>query len=234
MDTKTGEFVIQEINGFKVVRDDLFDGGTKKRAFERLIHRVKEPELVYACDYYGHAAYAISLTALDAGKPVRLFYLSPARETDIFKKTTGLSNVSYAIVEGAETQIAASESAKKYAQEHSARFFPIGLDFPEFGAELTEVVKSANLKGPEIWCMGGSGALGRALQRAYSDIPVNIVSVGTANFQGGTNTVYEAPEKLDEVAKVPPPYSSAPHYDAKVWRYVLERAQPGAVIWNVA
>lgn len=227
-------FIIQNFNGFQVVRDDLFEGGTKRRAFEQLIGRINENELVYACDYYGHAAYAIALTALPVHKKVTLFYLSPQQETDIFKKTIVLPNVSHTIVEGAKTQIEASKTAMIYAKEHGARFLTIGLDFPEFRSELEAVVKSANLHAPEIWCMGGSGALGRALQSAYPDIPVNIVSVGTANFFGGTNTIYPAPEALDEEAEIKPPYPSSTHYDAKTWRFVLQYAKPGAVIWNVA
>ena len=228
-------FVIEEINGFKIVRDDLFEGGTKRRAFSGLIDAIKESELVYACDYYGHAAYAIALTAQEVGKNVMLFYPYPKRETDIFEKVICLPNVKYEIVADAKTQIEASKKAIEYANEHGAKFLPIGLDFPEFGIELEKVVKSANLiGGPEIWCMGGSGTLGRALQRAYPDTPVNIVSVGTANFFGGTNKVYSAPEKLDDEAEIKPPYNSSPHYDAKTWRFVLENAKPGSYIWNVA
>lgn len=231
---KGREFTIQDLNGFQIVRDDLFQGGTKRRAFSRIIDSISESEFIYACDYYGHAAYAIALTAQEVGKSVMLFYLSPKQETDVFKKTIALPNVKYEIVEGAKTQIEASKRAIEYANEHGAKFLPIGLDFPEFGVELEKVVKSANIQAPEIWCMGGSGTLGRALQRAYPNIPVNIVSVGTANFNGGTNKIYKAPEKLDEDAEIKPPYPSSSHYDAKTWRFVLDHAKPGACIWNVA
>jgi len=227
-------FTIQELNGLKILRDDLFEGGTKKRAFEKIIGTISESELVYACDYYGHAAYAIALTALEVGKRVMLFYLAPKIETEIFKKTTSLPNVKYQIVNGAKTQIEASKSAIKYAKGHRAKFLPIGLDFPEFGVALQEVVKSAKIKASEIWCMGGSGTLGRALQRAYPTIPINIVSVGTKNFNGGTNNLYMAPEKLDDEAEIKPPFNSSPHYDAKVWRFVLKHAKPRAFVWNVA
>lgn len=232
---KETPFVVEEFNGFKIVRDDLFQGGTKRRAFSRLIDSISESELVYACDYYGHAAYAIALTAQEVGKSVMLFYLSPKVETDIFKKTIALPNVKYEIVEDAKTQVEASKTAIEYAKEHGAHFFIIGLDFPEFGEKLTEIVKEAHMDdAPEIWCMGGSGTLGRALQRAYPNIPVNIVSVGTSNFNGGTNKIYNAPEDLDEGAEIVPPYPSSPHYDAKTWRYVLQHAKPGSYVWNVA
>ena len=152
----------------------------------------------------------------------------------MFLKTTNLSNVTYEIVESASTQIDASKNAIEYAKKHEAKFLPIGLDFPEFGIELEKVVKNANIQASEIWCMGGSGTLGRALQRAYPEIPVNIVSVGTANFNGGDNKIYTAPEKLNESAEIKPPYPSSPNYDAKTWRFVLKNAKEGACIWNVA
>lgn len=227
-------FIKQEIDGFQVIRDDLYEGGTKRRAFSRLIDTIPDPELVYACDYYGHAAYAIALTAREAMKDVMLFYMSPKKETDIYKKTITVPGVRHEIVPGAATQIEASKFAIDYALRHGAKFLPIGLDFPAFGKALEDVVRSAKIVAPEIWCMGGSGTLGRALHRAYPDIPVNIVSVGTANFNGGSNTIYKAPEKLDEEAEIRPPFPSSSHYDAKTWRFVLENAKQGACIWNVA
>jgi len=231
---KEDEFVIEKIGQFQVVRDDLHKGGTKRRALKKMVNFIKEKEFVYACDYYGHAAYAIALTAQDVGKKVMLFYLSPKIETDIFLKTVALSNVEYTIVDGATTQIEASKEAIAYAEQHGAHFFPIGLDFPEFQDSLTDVVSSAGIEAPEIWCLGGSGTLGRSLKRAYPSIPVHVVSVGTANFNGGDCIVYEAPELFDETAHILPPYPSSLNYDAKTWRFVASQAQDGACIWNVA
>lgn len=231
---ESNNFTIEQIGKFQVVRDDLYNGGTKRRAFKKLIPDIQEEELVYACDYYGHAAYAIALTALDVKKKVTLFYLSPKLETDIFQKAISLPNVTYHIVEEASTQIEASKVAKEYAQEHGALFLPIGLDFSEFEVKLTEVVKEAHIQAPEIWCMGGSGTLGRALKAAYPDIPVNVVSVGTANFRGGNNKVYNAPEDFNDEARIKPPYPSSPHYDAKTWQFVEKYAKEGSCIWNVA
>lgn len=229
-------FIIEEIEGFYVVRDDAFEGGTKRRAFEKIIHTIDEPELVYACDYYGHAGYAIGLTALEVGKKVQLFYLSPKRETDVFHKATSLKNVEYEIVEGAQTQIEASKKAIEYAEAHGAKFLTIGLDIPHFREELVNVLRSAKLdKATEIWCVGGSGTLARSLKKAYPNIPVNVVSVGTANADfTGIDKVYEAHETLDEEAEIKPPYASSPNYDAKTWRFIKKHAKKGAYIWNVA
>ncbi len=228
-------FIIQDINGFKIVRDDLFEGGTKRRAFEKIIDSIEEKELVYACDYFGYAAYAIALTAQEIGKSVMLFYCSPKQETEVFKKTIALPNVKYEIVEDALTQMEATVRAKEYARENNAKYLPVGLDFPDFGIELEKVVKAANIQAPEIWVLGGSGNLGRALQRAYPDIPVNLINLGTEDFDAkGIHSVWNAPEKWDEPAEIQPPYPSTPYLDGKVWRFVLEHAKPGACVWNVA
>jgi hypothetical protein len=163
-----------------------------------------------------------------------LFFPSSKYETDLFKKVVALPNVTYKILEDAKTQIEASEPAKIYAKEHGAKFLPIGLDFDEYRAELQKVVAAVNIEAPEIWVLGGSGNLARALHAAYPNIPVKVVNLGTANGYFADLQVYDAPEKLDEVAEIPPPYTSAPNYDAKVWRFVLQHAKPGAFIWNVA
>jgi hypothetical protein len=229
------EFITQDIVGFKIIRDDLFEGGTKRRAFRRLINSIPESELVYACDYFGYAQYAIALTAKDVGKSVTLFYCSPKQETDVFKKVTALSNVRHETVPDVFTQMEATTRAMEYAEEHGARYLPVGLDFPEFRIELEKVVKEANIQAPEIWVLGGSGNLGRALKRAYPNIPVNMINLGTADFNAeGIDKIYDAPEKWDEPAEVLPPYPSTPYLDGKVWRFVLKYAKPGAYIWNVA
>ena len=228
-------FIIKDFNGFQIVRDDLFEGGTKRRAFSCLIESIPETELVYACDYFGYAAYAIALTAKQVGKKVTLFYCSPKQETDVFKKTVALSNVSYRIVEDASTQMEAAPYAKEYAKETAAKYLPVGLDFPEFSVELEKVVKEARIQASEICVLGGSSNLGRALKRAYPNIPVNIINLGTADFNSeGIDKVYDAPEKWYEPAQLAPPYPSTPYLDGKVWRFVIEHAKPGACIWNVA
>ena len=229
------KFIIEDVKGFKVVRDDLFEGGTKRRAFSQIINSIPESELVYACDYFGYAQYAIALTAQKVEKNVMLFYCSPKRETEVFKKVTSMPNVKYEIVPDASTQMEATVHAMEYAKNNGAKYLPVGLDFPEFSAELERVVKEAQIQAPEIWVLGGSGNLGRALKRAYPSISVNIINLGTADFNGdGIDKIWNAPEKWNEPAQVPPPYPSTPYLDGKVWRFVIEHAKPGALIWNVA
>lgn len=235
---KTNSFIVEEFDGLHIVRDDLFEGGTKKRVLAELMDSYTENEFVYATDYYGHAGYAIALSALDASKKTKLFYPSPFKDTAMFRKVTSLPNVTYEIVTTAHTQLEAGIFAEKYATKSSAKFFKIGLDTPEFVEKLSEVVKEVQIIAPEIWCMGGSGALGRALKKAYPTTPVNVVNIGPANATfknySGLDAVYIAPEDLDDEATIKPPYPSASHYDAKVWQFFVQHAKKGAYIWNVA
>ncbi len=231
---KNNEFVIQEVEGFKVVRDDLYEGGTKKRALEIYMQSVKEDELVYGCDYRGCASYAIALVARDFGKKVKIFFMGPKQETAIFKKVTAFPNVSYEIKENVIDLKDMAKFSKEYAQKNNAKFLPLGLDFIEFQDALTEVVKSAHLGGPEIWVLGGTGNLARAIQKAYPEIPVNVVNLKSVYGDfGNAAQTFDPPESFHEDAQIPPPYPSVPNYDAKVWRFVKEHGRPGAYVWNV-
>lgn len=230
-------FTIENIEGFQVVRDDLYPGGTKKRVLENIAHLFPEDIWVYPASYLGAAPYAMALVASELGKKVHL--LLPAGETvepaDTFKKTIQLPNVTTEVVEGAQTQYGTRPRAKEYAEENNARLFPMGFDMPEFREELVEVVKSAEIDAPEIWCIGGSGTLARSLQKAYPDTPVYVASVHAENADfTGVAGVYVTPEAFVEKAEVTPPYPSMQEYDAKVWRFVKEHAKEGACVWNVA
>jgi len=57
--------------------------------------------------------------------------------------------------------------------------------------------------------------------------------IGAAPDAGGA-VVLQAPEKFEDAAKDPPPFPSCLNYDAKAWRFVRQRAKPGALFWNVA
>jgi len=218
-----------------VVRDDLFAGGTKKRALDAWVTNTSKNVLVYACDYNGHAAYALALTCLKVGKKVILFYHHPKKTTKVFLDTVSLPNVKYFIAKDALTQVDASKDAQLYARKNNALFIPIGLDFPEFQRHLIDTVSKANIKAPEIWCLGASGTLARSLEKAYPNTQIHVVNLGTsnANFEG-IDMIYNAPEKWNEEAEIKPPYPSARCYDEKIWRFIVKYAKPGACIWNVA
>jgi hypothetical protein len=227
--------VLMEHEGFLVLRDDLLEGGTKRRVLNDILATIKEDELVYPGHAYGYAGYALSLAALDHGKKVKLFFPSPRVDTEVFLKNISLPNVQFEILEGITRQIDAVDAAKKYAEENNAHLFPVGFNFPEFGDGLVKLAQSLDINPSEVWVLGGSGILSRSLTKAWPQAQVNVTSLGfpQAVFDPKSK-VYLIPEKPEEVAKLPPPYPSAPYYDAKIWQFAKQHGTKGALIWNVA
>ena len=61
--------VIKEYDGIKVVRDDLLDGGTKRRAFTVYVKSKPEiDEFVYASPRQGYAQLSLAYACKDLGK----------------------------------------------------------------------------------------------------------------------------------------------------------------------
>lgn len=230
------DFIIQKIEGFFIVRDDLYVGGTKKRAFEKLIEKIPNKEFVYGCDYKGHASYAIALTALEHHRKAHFFFMGPKQETEMFKKVTLLPNVSYEIKEEVTDLKEMAQYTKHYAEKTGAFFLPLGLDFEEFKNSLRDTVAEANIhNAPELWVLGGTGNLARALQAAYPHIPMNVVNLRSVNGDfGNPARVFDAIEEFSQDAELSPPYPTVSNYDAKIWRFVKQYGKPGAYIWNVS
>jgi hypothetical protein len=98
---------------------------------------------------------------------------------------------------------------------------------------LTDVARGLSIVPTEVWTVAGSGTLSRALQHAWPDATVHVVQIG-ARPKVGRAIVWQAPERFEHDAGLPPPFPSCSNYDAKAWRFIREHAQPGALFWNVA
>lgn len=227
---------IIKYEGFLVVRDDLVEGGTKRRVLERILPSLSETEIVYPAHAYGYAGYALGLAAQECGKKVRLFFPSPRVDIPIFEKTIGLSDLSYS-VESVYLQKDLVPIAKRYSSKSSNRYLmPIGFNTQQFFEELVRFILSLDLAPKEVWCLAGSGLLCRALCRAWPNAQINAVSMGFPQMQVDQNKVqvFETPEPPEETAKFLPPYPSAEYYDAKIWQLAKKFGSEGALIWNVA
>src|ERR1700722_9174995 len=65
--------VIQEHEGFLVVRDDLLEGGTKRRALTQMLFKINAREVVYPATAHGYGQLALAYAGHDVGKKVKLF-----------------------------------------------------------------------------------------------------------------------------------------------------------------
>lgn len=224
-------FRIETVDGIRVVRDDHVPGGSKVRALLRFLENVPERELVYASPAYGFAQIALGVVTKLTGRKATIFV---AKRKTKHQRTQVAQSYGAKIIEVQAGYLSNVQAkAKAYAQEHAAFLVPFGVDCPEFVEALADVARETGENPPEVWCIAGSGVLSRALQKAFPDAKHYAVKIGKEP-DAGNATLFEAPEKFDAPAELPPPFPSCAEYDAKAWRFVKAHASPGALFWNVA
>ena len=222
--------VIEELNGFLIVRDDLVPGGTKARILPSLLQGPAS-EYVYASPAYGYAQVALAHATAAIGKRGTVF---TAKRSEPHARTWEAKKAGAKIVmvpNGYLSNVTAK--ARAYCNLTGAVLLPFGLDMPEFLEGFAAFARSLPITPSEVWCVAGSGVLCRSLQLAWPHAKVNAVQVGTKPSIGRA-TLYVAPEKFEQDGKEPPPFPSCSNYDAKVWRFMRLHASPGALFWNVA
>lgn len=218
-------------DGIAVVRDDLLPGGTKRRVLGPIMAAAPEEEFVFGGPALGYAQLALAYAARDVGK--RATYFVAARR-DLHPYTIEAHAAGARIVEVPAGRLSVVQArARKYAEmDPRSRFFPLGFDIPEFHAGLVEIAKQIPISPEFVWATAGSGALSRALQRAWPAADHQAVQIGFPPDVGDA-TLWRAPERFDERARRPPPFPSCPWYDAKAWQFARCFSGTGSLFWNV-
>ena len=220
---------IEEVGGVIVVRDDLLPGGTKRRALTPLMAGWPEREFVFGGPAQGHAQLAMAWSSVDTGKTATYFVAERHR---LHPLTAEAQRVGAHIVQVPHGRLnVVQRRARDYCTQTGARFLPLGFDLPEFLDHTADAALSIGFQPREVWCAAGAGLLTRALQAAWPHAHHHAVQVGFPPSVGDA-MLHRAVESFDQPAEQPPPFPSAAHYDAKVWRFVRQR--PGALFWNVA
>jgi cysteine synthase len=204
-------------------------GGTKRRVIGGML--AGAAEVVYASPACGYAQVALAHEAAAHGVAATVF---TAKRNVLHARTREAQAAGARIVlvpHGYLSNVQAK--ARSYAAQTGARYLPFGLDTEPFLEALAGVARALPVVPAEVWSVAGSGTLSRALQRAWPDAAFFAVQVGSKPNVGHA-TLLHAPERFEQDARVPPPFQSCGNYDAKAWRFVRERASPGALFWNVA
>jgi hypothetical protein len=222
--------VIDSIEGFQVVRDDLLPGGTKMRYILPLLEAHPEvEEFVYGSPAFGYAQIALAHCAKMLGKRATIFTALrvPMHERTMRAKGAGAKIM--CVNPGYMTVV--NKRARDYCALTGAKLLPFGVEDEVAISAFVEEVKK--MKEPrEVWTCAGSGTLTRALQRAWPNAQFFAVKVG-GECNVGRARLYVAPEKFEQNAKEKPPFPSCSNYDAKVWRFMREYGRAGALFWNV-
>jgi hypothetical protein len=226
--------IVRIHDGVRVVRDDLFPGGTKARYVGTLFRECDE--LVYASPQEGGAQTAIAWVAKDLGKRATIFVAKRAVPHARPLMAKALGATIYQVSPGHLTVVQAR--ARAYCAATGARLAPFGMDLPEAIEAIAQAARQISPAPTEVWCAAGSGVLARGLALAWPKADRHVVQVGralcAADVAGAT--IHIAPLKFGEAAapSVITAFPADPHYDAKAWTICREKRGDGDVLfWNV-
>jgi hypothetical protein len=221
--------VVSDHDGIVVVRDDMIEGGTKRRVLAPLLEPGRE--YVYASPAQGHAQLALAYAAAAADARATVFVA--CRQTP-HARTLEAKQAGARILQVPVGYMSVVRArARAYCDAYGATLLPFGLDTPEFVESLADLARALPVTPAEVWSVAGSGVLTRALQHAWPHARVYAVRIGAAPDAGRAH-VLSAPERFEQPARLRPPFPSCDNYDAKAWRFIRAQASPGALFWNVA
>ena len=241
------KLVIEEHEGFYVVRDDLLEGGSKRRFADRLMREeIAEGanEFVYGgCPANGYAQLSIPLQAREYGCKTTLFMAKRSMDNlHEYQKKALEYGADIRWVANGMLQVTKKRALDYYNEDPvHRRLLQLGLDEQRVREDIRDLAKNIeqdyNINISEVWSVGSSGTLTRGLQMAFPDKDVHVVSVGHSMKQNevGRAILHRSDLKFTQEVKEEdkPPFPSVPTYDAKAWKIMREQAKPGALFWNV-
>ena len=226
--------IVKEHERIQVVRDDLIEGGTKRRAFYTYIKSKDYEEFVYASPRQGYAQLSLAYACRDLGRKATVTIPEGQRYWLTHKSEELGANI-IEVPKGFLTNIQAK--AKKYCLDNGAHLIPFGGDHPVIIEAMTQTAKSIGINPKEVWTVMSSGVLSRGLQGAWPDAKVYGVRIGhnTTSREQGRAETFKSKYAFHQECKKPerPPFPSSLTYDSKAWTFIREHAGDDAVFWNV-
>ena len=227
--------IVEEFDGIRVVRDDLLDGGTKRRAFTMYVaSRPDVKEFVYASPRQGYAQLSLAYACHDLGRKCTVT-VPKGEKTWLTIEAEKLGCNIIQVPMGYLSNI--QHKARVYCEETESHLIPFGGDHPIIIEAMTRAALSLDIQPKEVWTVMSSGVLSRGLQNAWPDAKVYGVQIGhntTEEVMGRAETfrskyTFQQECKKDER----PPFPSSLTYDSKAWTFIKEKATEGALFWNV-
>lgn len=232
-----------EGRNFHVIQDHVLRAGTKQRTLSAFTKLKAEgyKEIVSYGTPYGYSQVAMGYASRAIGIKCTMFMERLPTPADLTMKAIGYGlRVHY--IDGGYKNEKKRAMAYEYSKSRgsAAYFVELGLDDELFIDAMASDIKTAGsaINPSVIWLAGGSGTLARALARAFPRALLNIVLVGRQISQDvldqiPLHKIYKSKIPFQQDATVIPPYESLPHYDAKVWEFVVQYGQDGDYVWNV-
>ena len=235
LDVKLPAPIIEEFDGIQVVRDDLLNGGTKRRAFNYYVASLPEvKEFVYASPRQGYAQLSLAYSCRDLNRKCTVTVPKGKR----YWLTDEAEKLGCKIIEvpmGYLTNI--QHKARVYCEKNGAHLIPFGGDHPIIVEAMCSEANRLDINPTEVWTVISSGVLSRGLQRCWPDAKIYGVKIGhnTTEREMGRAECYRSKYKFQQECKKDerPPFPSSLTYDSKAWTFIKEHATEGALFWNV-
>jgi hypothetical protein len=239
--------VIELHNGIHVVRDDLLNYGSKIRFVDYFIGHAPENKKVTewvfgSCPATGYAQISLPVVCKRYEKKAVLFMAERSMDKlhDYQKRGIELGTIYHWVKMG----MLNVTHAKKYTAEDPVhrRVLPLGLEHETVLSSIIKVARSLPIKPKEVWSVGSSGTISRGLQLAFPDADIHVVQVGHTMKprEIGRAIHHISPYKFDKPVRINemPPFPSAPTYDAKGWKpmidwYKTNDKKGDVLFWNV-
>ncbi len=235
LDVKLPAPIIEEFDGIQVVRDDLLNGGTKRRAFNYYVASLPEvKEFVYASPRQGYAQLSLAYSCRDLNRKCTVTVPKGKR----YWLTDEAERLGCKIIEvpmGYLTNL--QHKARVYCEKNGAHLIPFGGDHPIIVEAMCSEANRLDINPTEVWTVISSGVLSRGLQRCWPDAKIYGVKIGhnTTEREMGRAECYRSKYKFQQECKKDerPPFPSSLTYDSKAWTFIKEHATKGALFWNV-
>lgn len=242
--------VLELHEGVYVVRDDLLQAGTKVRGADYLIghcpkHRHVQEWVYGSCPATGYAQISLPFLCNKYNKKAVIFMAARSMSNLHEYQKRGLElGVDYRWIKDGMLNVTQKRARDYVAEDPTKRaLLPIGLEHPTVFACFIKVARSLPIVPKHVWSVGSSGTLSRALQLAWPNAEVHVVSSGGHNMSTreiGRAIFHPSKYKWNQTVKKSelPPFPSAPEYDAKAWMPMLNyyesnpRVEP-ILFWNV-
>ena len=227
--------IVEEFDGIRVVRDDLLDGGTKRRAFTMYVaSRPDVKEFVYASPRQGYAQLSLAYACHDLGRKCTVT-VPKGEKTWLTIEAEKLGCNVIQVPMGYLSNI--QHKARVYCEETESHLIPFGGDHPIIIEAMTRAALSLDIQPKEVWTVMSSGVLSRGLQNAWPDAKVYGVQIGnnTTEEEMGRAETFRSKYTFQQECKKDerPPFPSSLTYDSKAWTFIKEKATEGALFWNV-
>ena len=233
--------VVQVCDGIHVVRDDLLEAGSKARFADKLVRDTDVKEFVYGgSNKVGWGNISLAWLCRKYGKRAVSLYAARKEPSWHQKKYLEFGGEIVWVKMGMLT--VTMSRARKYAAEDPTNRMnvPIGLEHELVLGSIVKVARNLDIVPEVVWTVGSSGTLTRGLQLAWSGAQFNAVQTGHKmnERESGSATVWQSGYKYEKACREQdrPPFPSAPEYDAKVWKVMMDNYDKSKVnlFWNVA